>query len=189
MRYRLLGRTGLRVSEAFLGTMTFGKDWGWGASVEEWAAADKREQWDALDRMLTPATSGGRSWRASMAQDVIKKRPTEIDHMNGHVVAEGAKRGVPTPVGNSVSLFLTRLFVLPSPIAAAHAPSGVSAAGAPGPSGTAGVPSTVRTKTRSVRAAGLLSHIRTCRPSAPKWNKRDASKTERSRSRPSRACS
>jgi aryl-alcohol dehydrogenase-like predicted oxidoreductase len=35
MRYRLLGRTGLRVSEAFLGTMTFGKDWGWGASVEE----------------------------------------------------------------------------------------------------------------------------------------------------------
>ncbi|GAA3784706.1 aldo/keto reductase [Streptomyces coacervatus] len=35
MRYRLLGRTGLRVSEAFLGTMTFGEDWGWGAAVEE----------------------------------------------------------------------------------------------------------------------------------------------------------
>ncbi|MET9080068.1 aldo/keto reductase [Streptomyces sp. NPDC004232] len=35
MRYRLLGRTGLRVSEAFLGTMTFGEDWGWGAPVEE----------------------------------------------------------------------------------------------------------------------------------------------------------
>jgi len=73
-----------------------------GASVEEWAGADKREQWDALDRMLTPATSGGRSWRASMAQDVIKKRPTEIDYMNGHVAAEGAKRGVPTPVSNAV---------------------------------------------------------------------------------------
>ncbi|GGL14733.1 oxidoreductase [Sphaerisporangium melleum] len=35
MRYRLLGRTGLRVSEMFLGTMTFGQEWGWGASVEE----------------------------------------------------------------------------------------------------------------------------------------------------------
>ncbi|WP_243776135.1 aldo/keto reductase [Actinomadura nitritigenes] len=31
----MLGRTGLRVSEAFLGTMTFGEDWGWGAPVEE----------------------------------------------------------------------------------------------------------------------------------------------------------
>jgi aryl-alcohol dehydrogenase-like predicted oxidoreductase len=35
MRYRLLGRSGLRVSEAFLGTMTFGEDWGWGASADE----------------------------------------------------------------------------------------------------------------------------------------------------------
>ena len=31
MRYKLLGRTGLRVSELCLGTMTFGQDWGWGA--------------------------------------------------------------------------------------------------------------------------------------------------------------
>ena len=35
MRYKLLGRTGLRVSELCLGTMTFGEDWGWGASKEE----------------------------------------------------------------------------------------------------------------------------------------------------------
>jgi aryl-alcohol dehydrogenase-like predicted oxidoreductase len=35
MRYRLLGRSGLRVSELALGTMTFGEDWGWGASKEE----------------------------------------------------------------------------------------------------------------------------------------------------------
>ncbi|MGI8983807.1 MAG: aldo/keto reductase [Acidimicrobiales bacterium] len=31
MRYKLLGPTGLRVSEVCLGTMTFGPDWGWGA--------------------------------------------------------------------------------------------------------------------------------------------------------------
>jgi aryl-alcohol dehydrogenase-like predicted oxidoreductase len=35
MRYRLLGRSGLRVSELCLGTMTFGEDWGWGSSKEE----------------------------------------------------------------------------------------------------------------------------------------------------------
>ena len=35
MRYTTLGRSGLRVSEAFLGTMGFGQDWGWGASPEE----------------------------------------------------------------------------------------------------------------------------------------------------------
>lgn len=35
MRYKLLGNSGLRVSEMCLGTMTFGETWGWGASYEE----------------------------------------------------------------------------------------------------------------------------------------------------------
>jgi aryl-alcohol dehydrogenase-like predicted oxidoreductase len=35
MRYRLLGNSGLRVSELCLGTMTFGEDWGWGSSKDE----------------------------------------------------------------------------------------------------------------------------------------------------------
>ncbi|MEI7892708.1 MAG: aldo/keto reductase [Myxococcales bacterium] len=43
MRYTLLGRSGLRVSEACLGTMTFGEDWGWGASKEE-----SRKMFDAF---------------------------------------------------------------------------------------------------------------------------------------------
>lgn len=34
MRYKLFGRTGMRVSELCLGTMTFGEEWGWGASAE-----------------------------------------------------------------------------------------------------------------------------------------------------------
>ncbi|RCK53823.1 aldo/keto reductase [Thalassospira profundimaris] len=33
--YRLLGRSGLRVSPLALGTMTFGTDWGWGADQRE----------------------------------------------------------------------------------------------------------------------------------------------------------
>lgn len=35
MRYKLLGNSGLRVSELALGTMTFGPEWGWGATREE----------------------------------------------------------------------------------------------------------------------------------------------------------
>ncbi len=35
MKYQLLGKSGLRVSELCLGTMTFGKEWGFGASKEQ----------------------------------------------------------------------------------------------------------------------------------------------------------
>ena len=35
MRYKLLGKSGLRVSELALGTMTFGEEWGWGSNKEE----------------------------------------------------------------------------------------------------------------------------------------------------------
>jgi len=35
MKYKLLGKSGLRVSELALGTMTFGEKWGLGASKEE----------------------------------------------------------------------------------------------------------------------------------------------------------
>ena len=42
MKYRLLGHSGLRVSEISLGTMTFGEDWGWGAAKDE-----SRKMYDA----------------------------------------------------------------------------------------------------------------------------------------------
>ena len=35
MNYKLLGKSGLRVSELSLGTMTFGEEWGWGSSRDE----------------------------------------------------------------------------------------------------------------------------------------------------------
>src|SRR6202043_3269859 len=35
MKYRLLGKSGLRVSEAALGTMTFGDEWGWASPKAE----------------------------------------------------------------------------------------------------------------------------------------------------------
>src|SRR5215813_7050656 len=43
MRYRLLGNSGLRVSEAALGAMTFGEEWGWGT-----AKGESRKVYDAF---------------------------------------------------------------------------------------------------------------------------------------------
>ena len=43
MQYRLLGNSGLRVSEVALGTMTFGEEWGWGSSKD-----DSRKVYDAF---------------------------------------------------------------------------------------------------------------------------------------------
>jgi len=67
-------------------------------TAEQWAAADRRDVYETLDKQLTPTGTSGRNWRASMGQDVTKGRPTEIDYMNGHVVAKGREVGVPTPV-------------------------------------------------------------------------------------------
>src|SRR5437867_8569535 len=69
-----------------------------GAPVEQWADAGRRETWQALDERLTPKPASGRNWKASMAQDVAKGRPTEIDYMNGFVVDKGREKGIPTPV-------------------------------------------------------------------------------------------
>ena len=73
-----------------------------GATAEQWAAADQRETWQTLDEMLRPKSASGRNWKASMAQDVAKGRPTEIDYMNGFVVDKGREAGVPTPVSAAV---------------------------------------------------------------------------------------
>ena len=40
--------------------------------------------------------------RASMLQDVLAKRPTEVDFMNGAIAEWGEKTGVPTPLNKAV---------------------------------------------------------------------------------------
>jgi 2-dehydropantoate 2-reductase len=37
-----------------------------------------------------------------MLQDVMRRRRTEIDHLNGYVVAEGRRVGVKTPFNEAV---------------------------------------------------------------------------------------
>ena len=72
-----------------------------GETAERWADSARRQTWDLLDTMLLGKSAAGPDWRASMAQDVIKGRATEIDYMNGHVVAQGKIAGVPTPVSTA----------------------------------------------------------------------------------------
>lgn len=72
-----------------------------GAPAEQWADACTPSTYDALDRHLTPRDPNQRNWRASMAQDVVKGRRTEIEEMNGTVVARGRECGVPTPVSEA----------------------------------------------------------------------------------------
>ena len=40
--------------------------------------------------------------RPSLLQDVIRRRRTEIDYLNGYVVDEGRKAGVPTPFNEAI---------------------------------------------------------------------------------------
>ena len=40
--------------------------------------------------------------RPSLLQDVMRGRRTEIDYLNGYVVAEGKKVGIPTPINEAV---------------------------------------------------------------------------------------
>jgi 2-dehydropantoate 2-reductase len=73
-----------------------------GVEAAKWAAADRGDVYEELDAMLTPGDGKARNWRASMAQDVAKGRRSEIDFMNGYVVARGIQAGVPTPVSAAV---------------------------------------------------------------------------------------
>lgn len=74
-----------------------------GADAKTWAAAaDDPAVYADLHAALVPKGGSERNWRASMAQDVAKGRRSEIEYMNGYVVARGSEVGVPTPVSGAV---------------------------------------------------------------------------------------
>ncbi len=61
-------------------------------------ALDYDERWGAITGLLERAIGG----KASMLQDVQAARQTEIEVINGAIVAAGAKAGVPTPVNQAM---------------------------------------------------------------------------------------
>ena len=66
-----------------------------------------RLPWESADHYLTflhdvqsPATAQHHS---SMLQDLNRGRPTEIDFLNGAIVAKGTEDGIPTPVNSCIT--------------------------------------------------------------------------------------
>jgi 2-dehydropantoate 2-reductase len=73
------------------------------ATAEQWAEAGRNaDAYRAIDAALVPKAGSTRNWRSSMAQDVVKGRRTEIEYMNGFVVAKGKEVGAETPVSAAV---------------------------------------------------------------------------------------
>lgn len=73
-----------------------------GKSPQEWVDASRGDVYEELDNELA-AKSSGANWRPSMAQDVVKGRPTEIYQMNGFVCEQGAVVGIDTPVNAAMA--------------------------------------------------------------------------------------
>lgn len=55
-----------------------------------------------VERDMAAAAAASRGGRPSLLQDVMRGRRTEIDELNGFVVAEGKRLGVPTPFNEAV---------------------------------------------------------------------------------------
>jgi 2-dehydropantoate 2-reductase len=66
---------------------------------------DEDERWDAITKVL----QGARTSKSSMLQDVENQRQTEIDVINGAIVAAGQRLNIPTPYNDSMVCLLKAL--------------------------------------------------------------------------------
>ena len=62
---------------------------------------------EEIEGKMADYASTLREGRPSLAQDIIKGRKTEVEHLNGYVAAQGRSVGVPTPVNDAI-VALTR---------------------------------------------------------------------------------
>ena len=65
-------------------------------------AAGQPMDLDAALAAMAGIASAMPGQHSSTAQDMARGRPTEIDHLNGHVVRLGARLGVPTPANQAL---------------------------------------------------------------------------------------
>jgi 2-dehydropantoate 2-reductase len=83
-----------------------------GGLVAEGLAVARALGIELQDDPLTLIAEGARinyRHRPSMLQDVLAKRPTEIEMLNGGIVREGAAHGVPTPLHAAIAALVTGL--------------------------------------------------------------------------------
>src|SRR5947199_1620885 len=69
----------------------------WGIAAQRFVDAAAGRGMAEVEADLTRDAKSRGSGRPSMLQDVMRRRRTEIDHLNGYVAAEGRRLGVPTP--------------------------------------------------------------------------------------------
>ena len=74
----------------------------YGIEAERFVAAAKGRDVDAVLADMAGSAKHLTGGRSSFLQDVMKRRRTEIDYLNGYVCAEGRRLGVPTPVNDAV---------------------------------------------------------------------------------------
>lgn len=78
-------------------------------AVQVAAASDVRLPYDnAVEKVLAVAAATATN-RSSMLQDILRGRATEIDAINGALVREGVRLGVPTPVNATLTLLIKAL--------------------------------------------------------------------------------
>jgi 2-dehydropantoate 2-reductase len=61
------------------------------------------------DELISRAAVENHDHKPSMLQDVLARRPTEIDVLNGGIVREGERAGVPTPLHAAVAALIEGL--------------------------------------------------------------------------------
>ena len=78
-------------------------------AVQVAAASEVRLPYDnAVEKVLAVAAATATN-RSSMLQDILRGRATEIDAINGALVREGVRLGVPTPVNATLTLLIKAL--------------------------------------------------------------------------------
>ena len=71
-------------------------------SADIWADADNPETYEELDEHIASSATSRVNWLASMAQDVYKKRKSEVEQMNGLIVEKGIETNIQTPYHNAI---------------------------------------------------------------------------------------
>ncbi len=79
-----------------------------GIDAQRFVDAAEGRGLEDVERDITEQAKKRGGGRPSMLQDVIRKRRTEIDHLNGYVSRHGRERGVPTPINDAVIAEMNR---------------------------------------------------------------------------------
>ena len=74
-----------------------------GIPAETYERCGEPEAMEQIKEGLAAGAGELGAGRPSMLQDVMKRRRTEIDHLNGYVVSRGAEVGIDTPANEEVS--------------------------------------------------------------------------------------